>query len=94
MLSNEILRGKTVATPYGEVVFDMDGFSTSLTVDEQKELASKVYTYVYIEDEKPKVEKPKKEEPKKEEPKVEKPKEEKPSKPKKTATKTADKAKK
>lgn len=72
MLKNELLKGKTVATPYGEVTFDDKGVSTSLSEDAQKELASKVGTYTFKADEKPKEKKSKPEEPAVEKPAPEK----------------------
>ena len=59
MLINYLLSGKTVATPYGVAVFNMQGESNDLSEAHQKELASKVSSYSYVEDKKQAPEKPK-----------------------------------
>lgn len=61
MLVNYLLSGKTVATPYGVVVFNAQGESNDLPEAHQKELASKVISYSYVEDKKQAPEKPKEE---------------------------------
>lgn len=73
MLVGKHLAGKTVYSTYGEIVFNEEGISNSLTDEQQQYLGERVGDIQYKGEDKPKeVVKPKEEKSKEEEPKVKK----------------------